>query len=936
MDGRAEFLTLGAIEIRGGEDADAVAALRTQPKPLAVLAYLALARGGSVRRDEVQTIFWPERGQRRGRAALSQTLYVLRSALGADAVSGHGKEELSLGPGVWCDAAAFRRALQADDLEAAFRLYRGDLLPAFHLGGSVEFERWLEEARSALRDEAVRAATALAVERSEAGNAVEEIHWLRRAAEWAPYDEEVHRLLLRALASMGDRTGLRRHHETFRRRLGEDLDLEPASETETLFRTLVEKGGGSGAGADQGPDETTGERDAGVDPEAGAMARGPRGRGRRAAILLTAVAAAFLAWALGSRTGEPGGAAAAAGPLPVLLVADLEAPGPDSLLARAATAALRTALAQSEVVRPVPEDELAQALRRMERSPGGRLPAAAARELARREGLALVASGGLDRAADGILVSIRILDAEGGRALATASGPAGKGGAEALLRALDRLARSLRDQLGEAGGAISASPPLARVTTASLPALLSYTRAIEALREGRGSAAIAHLEDALGLDPSFAAAHQKLASLLWSGQMDRCRGLEALREAYRHRDRLTEEERFLVMGLVHFQIERNSERAAGVYEALVRRTGGAYGNNAAALLLQLGQPARAEEYARLDLRARPEVPWIGHGLVASLLAQGDVPGARAALDSLERRHPGRHQDTWGELAAALGEYEEAERVFAQAIEQGATVYGGRWAAYTAAARGRIAQARERLADILAHHARQGSGDAYLETALELAAIELVTGADTAGALATLQEAVDRYPPERLCPEFRYELERAWLLAAAGAPTRAEALLAEAGEWPRPADPARAPTRRPDLRHLARGQLLLSRGRAREAIAELRLVERQPSFLGCEGICHLPVLAEAYRAAGARDSAILSYERYLAVPYLHRGRADAVYRGRVHERLAALYEEAGEPRKAAAHWTVLRALWSGADPPLRSQADATGRRAEEFLAAEPEG
>ena len=63
-----------------------VAGRAAQGRRLALLALLALARGRAMSRDKVVAMLWPEATPDRARPQLSDTLYILRGALGEDAV----------------------------------------------------------------------------------------------------------------------------------------------------------------------------------------------------------------------------------------------------------------------------------------------------------------------------------------------------------------------------------------------------------------------------------------------------------------------------------------------------------------------------------------------------------------------------------------------------------------------------------------------------------------------------------------------------------------------------------------------------------------------------------------------------------------------------------------------------------------------------------
>src|SRR6266545_543526 len=139
-----ELRFLGAVSLRAGRTVPRDLGL--QPKRLALLCYLALARpAGLVRRDALLAILWPELDEPRARNALSQALHRLRRELGPSVVLTRGHHEVGIALGrLWCDVTAFHDAVQRGDLQAAVALYRGELLPAFHVGGAPDFEYWLD------------------------------------------------------------------------------------------------------------------------------------------------------------------------------------------------------------------------------------------------------------------------------------------------------------------------------------------------------------------------------------------------------------------------------------------------------------------------------------------------------------------------------------------------------------------------------------------------------------------------------------------------------------------------------------------------------------------------------------------------------------------------------------------------------------------------
>jgi DNA-binding SARP family transcriptional activator len=233
------FLTLGTVDLRT-DRGERVQALLTQPKRVALLAYLAAAEPGTTpSRDTLYGVFWPELSEDRARHALSQALYALRRTLGANVVvAGQGRTIALAADGLWCDVVAFRAALDAGDYAQALDLYRGDLLAGFFVSGMPQFERWLDLAREQYRQRAATAAWALARAEEQQGRPDTAASWARRAVDLSPDDELAVRRLLTLLQSLGDHAGAARAYEAFASRLAAEFELEPSPETERLMDSI--------------------------------------------------------------------------------------------------------------------------------------------------------------------------------------------------------------------------------------------------------------------------------------------------------------------------------------------------------------------------------------------------------------------------------------------------------------------------------------------------------------------------------------------------------------------------------------------------------------------------------------------------------------------------------------------------------------------------
>ncbi len=237
----AHVITLrlfGGLELWGSDGLQLDTVL-TQPKRVALLAFLAASPHRFHRRDALLALLWPELDQEHARAALRQALHSLRRALHADVLTSRGDEEVGVDEQqLWCDVRVFRQASDTGDLNGTLELYRGGLLEGFFLSGSPEFERWLEDERSRLRDRACHAAWTLAQRSKAEGDVRLAAQWARRAAALVPDDEETLRRLITLLDELGDRAGAVQVYEEFAKRVAKDYEVKPAPETAALIGTV--------------------------------------------------------------------------------------------------------------------------------------------------------------------------------------------------------------------------------------------------------------------------------------------------------------------------------------------------------------------------------------------------------------------------------------------------------------------------------------------------------------------------------------------------------------------------------------------------------------------------------------------------------------------------------------------------------------------------
>lgn len=233
---------LGGLTIEGPDGP--LSGRIAQRRQLALLAVLALSGGRGMRRDKLLALLWPEVRDEQARRALSDTLYVIRAALGEHAVVTRG-DEIALAPTcIRSDAADFDAALETRDLKAALDLYGGPFLDGFHLPSSSAFEHWLELERARLAESYVAALEAEAGQSEAEGHFVDAAALRRRAVAVDPLCSRRAGLYARALAKAGDPVGalhaIREHESALRDEVGVGAPIDLARLREELRRQLTE------------------------------------------------------------------------------------------------------------------------------------------------------------------------------------------------------------------------------------------------------------------------------------------------------------------------------------------------------------------------------------------------------------------------------------------------------------------------------------------------------------------------------------------------------------------------------------------------------------------------------------------------------------------------------------------------------------------------
>jgi DNA-binding SARP family transcriptional activator/TolB-like protein len=933
----SQLLTLGRVRLIAADGTESSAA---QPKRMALLAYLAVTSAkGAVRRDALLALFWPELGDEEARRALRQGLHYLRRVAG-DVFVGEG-DELRVRPGALdCDAVELERLLDDGRPAEALAVYGGDFLDGFHVDDvASEYEEWVERTRVRLRRRASAGAWLAAEASEQGGDAARAIELARRACELEPDQEAGWRQLMKLHERTGDRAGALRAYDELAARLKREFDARPSSETTVLADAIrrsnrpaapVSLAPAPSIEAEQPPGDagapsaTVGvpaEHALAAEPDAGGEPSPPR-RARTAtlrrfavpiALGLVVAAAGSAYFAARDVRAEP--SLLTTGQLARkdrLLVADFADLAADSTLAAAVTEVLRVDLGQSPFVTVLTPRQVRTTLTKMERAPDVAVDDSVAREVALRMGVKAFVTGSVAKVASAYTVTVQLVGAQSGNVLAgyreTSPDSAG------LIDAVDRASKRLRHRIGESLHELRDTPSLTDETTASLPALRLYAAGQQLSLHGKRTEAIAHFEKAIAIDSTFAGAWSALAMAYESvgnpGPSER-----AASEAFRHRSHLPFTDRsFLEASNAYGR--RDYDTAIEVYNRLLERYPDNFKalNNLALIYQDQRNFATAESLFVRATRIDSTVANLYFGIEGNQMLQGRFADARRTLDMMARRFSDNPilLNVEMQLSSAQQQWGDAERraearIAAAAGDTLSLVDPIEALALMATAQGRLEDA-ERL---WRSHQRlciaSESMGRLMFGVLRRAGTELRYRNRPSRALAIVDSALARTPLDSLLPGDRPYDELARFNAIAGRIDRARQLAAAAEANDRF-------LRRQFIaeRSWTRGVIALAEGRAAEAEPLLRVAAEQHPCT----ICALPDLARAYEAEGKLPAAAQVYERYATTPWFWRYETDALELGPALERLAALYDAAGEREKAASARTRLVQLWRRADAELQ--------------------
>lgn len=225
-------------------------------KALELLCYLLLNRGRGHTRESLACTLWPETPETVSKKYLRQAIWQLHSAVVGPVPRGEQESSplLALRPGWvrinpqagwWLDVAAFEQAYdlcrdtrgtdltdaQAQALEAAVVLYRGDLIETW-------YQDWCLYERDRLQQTYLAMLEQMMGHCEARGRFATGIAYGQSILRYDPAREPAHRNLMRLYYQAGDRTTALRQYERCASALAKHFSLRPSQETEVLCQQI--------------------------------------------------------------------------------------------------------------------------------------------------------------------------------------------------------------------------------------------------------------------------------------------------------------------------------------------------------------------------------------------------------------------------------------------------------------------------------------------------------------------------------------------------------------------------------------------------------------------------------------------------------------------------------------------------------------------------
>jgi DNA-binding winged helix-turn-helix (wHTH) protein/Tfp pilus assembly protein PilF len=309
-----------------------------------------------------------------------------------------------------------------------------------------------------------------------------------------------------------------------------------------------------------------------------------------------------------------------------VLIADFANTTGDEVFDGTLRQGLAVQLEQSPILSLLSDDRVQQALRLMGQPATARLTPEIARQICERTASAAVLQGSISRLGSRYVVGLRATDCRSGETLAEEQAQSAT--KEEVLNALSEIATRFRSRVGESVTTLQKyDTPLAEATTPSLEALKAYSTAWK-LQYTKGSeAATPFYKKAIEIDPKFAMAYASLG-LMYGATGESALATENISQAYRLRDRASDNERFFISAYYDGRATGNQEKAQKTCEAWAQAYPRAFLPHALLsgfIYLSSGRYQQAAEEAEKVIQLRPDaaIAYVERGYAGIYLERVD-------------------------------------------------------------------------------------------------------------------------------------------------------------------------------------------------------------------------------------------------------------------------------------------------------------------------
>jgi serine/threonine protein kinase/Tfp pilus assembly protein PilF len=314
-----------------------------------------------------------------------------------------------------------------------------------------------------------------------------------------------------------------------------------------------------------------------------------------------------------------------------VVLADFTNSTGDAVFDDALKQALAVDLEQSPFLNVLSDRRINETLRLMGRGANERVTREVAQEICLRTGSKALLAGSISRLGNEYMVGLEVVGCGNGDSLAKEQAEASS--KEDAVKALGKVAASLRTKLGESLASVQKFDVPIEATTPSLEALKTFSMGVKTQQEKGDAEAIPFLRRAIEMDPKFAMAYARLA-VAYGNLGQPSLAAENLKKAYALRERVSEREKFHITADYYAFATGELEKEAQTYVLWMQSYPRDYiphsnlGDNSKTL----GQYDKAVAEAQEGLRLEPNNLNDHTNLGQDLLALNRLDDAKVVFD----------------------------------------------------------------------------------------------------------------------------------------------------------------------------------------------------------------------------------------------------------------------------------------------------------------